>query len=268
MKNTKLITILISLLVFSLLTSAFVTGAVGSEDNGAITPYDAMVTLGYIDGLERNDTLTRIDALITLFRITGVENDAASYDGGAAFLDVGEGLSSYASYAAEKGISVGDGYSFFSPFRPVTLQEMLILTLRALGYSDVDMDNVYDLAKEAGLYVYTDQDDLYYYLTVGRMAEILWNLLNTAPSGSDATFADLLIELEELDESLYNEMISTVTYVFGDTTNASTAARTDTESIKPETSKPVDTKPDEPEGTYETEENEGWSPIWKPGSNS
>lgn len=247
MKKSKIITILISLLIFSLLASAFATGAVGSGENVTETPYDAMVSLGYIDGLDRNDTLTRIDALIILFKLTGVESDAASYDGGAAFLDVDEEFSAYASYAADKGISLGDGYSFFSPFRPITLQEMLILTLRTLGYTEVDVSNVYELAKEAKLYIYTDQDELYYYLTAGRMAEILWNLLNTAPNGSDATYAELLIDLDELNESLYNKILATISYEFGDIPSASNDVLTEKMTQKPD-----------------TDENYGWSDVWRP----
>lgn len=270
MKKSKLTAVLVSVLVFSILASAFITSALGSDENTGVTPFDALVDLGLAESIPKNANIARIDALKSLLCVIGEIENAEKYEGNIDFCDINGDSAPYVSYASELGIIIGDGNGFFYPDKAITLEEMLIMSLRTLGYTDIDEDNVYSLAENAQLYTYTHDDSLYFYLNGGRMAEILWNLLSAEISGSESTYAQLLMEIGMIDSERYGEALASVSYVFGDTTNARTYALTEETESQPETTNPETTKPEttKPETTTKpsnTENNDGWSPIWRPG---
>lgn len=277
MKRTKLMTIVISLLLIMALGVVFVTTALGSGENNYMTPLQALENLDLVDYMQKDATVPRSYAVYALLSVIGELDTALNSEDECSFSDVDNDFAPYIGYAEELGIILGDGGGVFAPDRPITLEEMLTMCLRALGHSP-SPENVYILAESEMLYTYSAGDSLYFYLTADKLGEILWNMLSVNVGEESLTYAEMLVEIGILDATTYEEITAQVYYEFGETTNVLTGAVSGVETVEPvESVEPEDTTtPDsESESVSETEPpkppkppqvdtDDGWSGIWSP----
>lgn len=148
--------------------------------------------LGVIKGdssgnLNTQNNITREEALVTLARMLGVENAAKSTVTAPSFSDVpvSEWSRPYIAYAEIKGWTNGIGGGKFGLGQKVTAQQYVTYMLRALGYGSTPYAKSMTKAKELGLL-----DELRTVangteLTRGDVFVIMYNTLNTKPSGKD-----------------------------------------------------------------------------------
>ncbi len=233
MKRSKILTVLISILMVVALAAFFAGSVIGNAANKNKTPLKALELLKLVPSISSSNTVTRMDALSYVLKITGKENANISTD--SAFVDVNASDLLTVCNAKELGIIWGDGFDRFYPNRAITLEEMLIMCLRAMGYAPT-AENVYELAEAKGIYKYSSGDNLYFNLTAGKVGEILWNLLSATDEISGVSYSSLLAEKGVLDGDYYADVCEQVNYTFGET------SKVITEIV--------------------TENN--WSPTWKP----
>ncbi len=266
MKNKKILNLISATVIFAALAFLFAVSAIGNS-NDIYTPLEALEALELIPDMENDDKISRIDALSALLSIMGEQSNASGFKGTPCFSDTKDPI---ASYAHVMGIIHGDDVGFFSPNRYVNAAEMLTMCLRALGENDITNENVYDLALSNELYTYTDDDNLFFYLTAEKMGEMLWNMMLQTPKSSNISYAERLIELAIIDSDLFTEITEHVEYTFGDVTRASTGCidriiiETETVTDDATTEPPVSEDTTKPSPSTTTKENEDWSPIWRP----
>lgn len=148
--------------------------------------------LGVIKGdssgnLNTQNNITREEALVTLARMLGVENAAKSTVTAPSFNDVpvNEWSRPYIAYAEIKGWTNGIGKGKFGLGQKVTAQQYVTYMLRALGYGSTPYTQSMEKAKSLGLLsdlrmLVNDTE-----LTRGDVFVIMYNTLNTKPSGKD-----------------------------------------------------------------------------------
>ena len=260
MKRSKIVAPVVAVLLFALLIPCFVIATAGSEKNTNMRPYDAIARIGVLPYGQEKAYLTRYEALAKVLWVMGELYDAEEYDAAQSFEDAIRDQGKVIGYAESKGVIVGDGEGFFYPNKLCTLEDMLIMIMRVLGYSDVTAENVYTLAEACGIYKYSQADDLYFYINGRRAAECIWNMLDFAID-NETSFADLLIEKGILNSKTYSWLSSTVSYSFGETTAVETGAKTE-----PETTAAESEHEEETTTAVETKDpnDEGWTPPWNP----
>jgi len=109
-----------------------------------------LFALGIVNGngageFRPNDALTREEFAIIMVRASGLEDEAELLKGTTGFpdIDIGRYSSGYINAAVNKGYigSMPDGT--FNPYRPVTYAQVLTVIIRALGYSDGDLQGIW-----------------------------------------------------------------------------------------------------------------------------
>ena len=105
---------------------------------------------------ELNRPLNRMEAIALVIRLMGLEERALGYIGANTFSDTPDWGSRIAAFAYNEGIAAGIGGGLFAADRLVTYQEFTVFLLRALGYSEVNGDFLFehalDKAVDIGLY--------------------------------------------------------------------------------------------------------------------
>lgn len=132
-------------------------GSIYEDDVGRLA------VLGIIKGngagkFRPDDFLTREEFAILMVRVSGLEDEADLLMGSTSFPDIEAGRysSGYINVAANKGYITAMPNGEFNPERPVTYAQILTVLVRALGYTDGDLqgtwpDNYIDKAKSLGL---------------------------------------------------------------------------------------------------------------------
>lgn len=128
---------------------------------------------------------TRGEAVTMLVRMLGAEDDAVTSYYGNPFTDAGW-AEFYIDYAYGNGIAYGISETEFGTELEVTLPQFLTFTLRALGYTDIDWQNPYELADKAGI-TYADGE-----CYRADMAIICASALECNMNGSDETLFETL----------------------------------------------------------------------------
>ena len=119
---------------------------ISTQSDEIQTAVDRLSVLGALKGYNADGTIFAPDKLITReefatigVRVAGLEDQVALYAGlASAFKDVEEGRWSegYINCANANGIMVGRGKGLFDPKANVTMQEVVTVLLRAVGYDD------------------------------------------------------------------------------------------------------------------------------------
>jgi len=152
MKKT-LVVLLALVMVFAFATTAMAAdtqyvpyGDIATQDADTQTAIERLSILGALKGYNAEGTIYAPANLITReefatigVRIAGLEDQVALYASLAtAFKDVEEGRWSegYVNCANANGIMIGRGAGVFDPKANVTMQEVVTVLLRAVGYTD------------------------------------------------------------------------------------------------------------------------------------
>ncbi len=212
------------------------------KDNYASEQINALSSLGIIEDRGAGTFVTSGEALEALQLIIG-------FDGGV------EALGYH-----------GDS---FDPNANITLDGMLLMTLRACGQTVSSTGDIYGLAERLKIYKVCEGDALIIDLPYGCFAEILWNLLSVKDVAQDKTYAELLIESSFMDMGDYESAVSLVTsYEFGDAhnfdTNGLSTTERSTETSESATESTSSSDSATTSTSYETEDNSGYSPPFRP----
>jgi hypothetical protein len=121
-------------------------GDIADQDSDIQTAIERLSVLGALKGYDAEGTVFAPDQLITReefatvgVRVAGLEDQVALYAAlASAFSDVEEGRWSegYINCANANGIMIGRGNGVFDPKAYVTMQEVVTVLLRAVGYDD------------------------------------------------------------------------------------------------------------------------------------
>lgn len=254
MKKLKPVLIALTAAVLAAVLFAVITAVNEKPQDEAL--YVSLAGLFGFDG-DENDLLTRADALHMLLCVINEDNAALDADSPSFFSDVSGTSKKEADYAFANGIAVGDGEALFFPDRGITLEEMLSMVLRVLGSAPADGAEALELADSLRIYPQCDINLMRFEITRGQCAEILWNLLNSAkPGAGSATYADALVSAGKYASSDFDEIRTSVQYDF----DAQHTVLTD--KIFETTT--ADTGEKESTGKDTTDDESGWSPIWRP----
>ena len=252
-RKSALVASLFSILViFGIILSLGVNVFGKREGEDQLT---ALKSLSLVDvSIDADSKVSRMNALYSLLSVMGLSEEARTYTGDCPFYDV---LDNQIGYAYEKGLVIGGGFDRFMPYESMQTDDMLLMCLRAIGYSitsiTITANDIHREAENTGIYAYDDSDDLLFYMNGAQLGEILWNMLGVTMPESNVTFAENLISLGIITADDYESAVKNVQYAFGKKNRAVTDAVTEeieTETTGRETEPP---KPDDP-----------WGPIWRP----
>ena len=255
------------------------------KDNYGENQIQALAGMGLIDSRSPTAKVTRGEALIAVMVITGMDayvDDYSPEDFPCPYTDVSADLLPYVTVAYAYQIIEDMPYDLFRENDNIALKEMLHITLEAYGLV-TEGENTFNIAEEKKIYKSCEADEFVFELTYATYAEILWNLLE-APSlyENGKKLGDLLVERDIIDPEAYEAAKGIMKdYVFGQKHDYVTKAlswfdpsdESDTEtSTVPEdttTATPEETTTTAPDTTtpvtsYDTEDNSGYSPPFKP----
>ncbi len=247
------------------------------KDNYGENQIQALAGMGLIDSKSPAAKVTRGEALIAIMVITGLDVYVEDYspDDPCPYTDVSADIKPFAAVAYGSGVVVDMPYGLFRENDNITLEEMLHMTLEAYGLS-VEMDSgIFNVAELCKIYKTCEADAFVFDLTYATYAEILWNLICTPNVYEEnKIMGDLLVERGVIDPEAYEAAKGIMAdYVFGQKHDYVTKALswfdpsdesdTETSTVPEET---TTTAPDTttPVTSYDTEDNSGYSPPFKP----
>ncbi|MBQ4327172.1 MAG: hypothetical protein IJC32_02015 [Clostridia bacterium] len=247
------------------------------KDNYGENQIQALAGMGLIDSRSPTAKVTRGEALIAVMVITGMDvyvDDYSPEDFPCPYTDVSADLLPFVSVAYAYQIIEDMPYNLLRENDNVTLEEMLHMALESYGLV-VEETNALDFAESWNIYKVCEADEFVFDLTYATYAEILWNLV-CAPSlyEEDKIMGDLLVERGVIDPEAYEAAKGIMKdYVFGQKHEYVTRAlswfdpsdESDTEtSTVPEETTTTAPETTTPVTSYDTEDNSGYSPPFKP----
>lgn len=252
------------------------------KDNYGEDQIRALSDIGLIGGSDVGASVTRGEALRTVMIAASLDGDIEDYTGAATYcpyVDMSADLEPYIVAAYSMGIVSDMPFDEFRETDNITLTEMLVITLRACGYTVTEADDVFGIAENALIYKTCEADMLVFELPYACYAEILWNMLNVKGVSAEKTFAELLIDSGFMTpEAFEAAKVGMADYVFGQEHDYATNAIVRTDPVSEEdstsdsgaetttpngTTTPTETTT-APTTTYDTEDNSGYSPPFKP----
>lgn len=131
-------------------SQSYVTMALANEEAKILNKIGLLAGTG--SGYALEDTPTRLQGVIMLIRLMGEENEAKACTYNHPFLDVPDWGDRYVAWAFNKGYTYGTSDTTFSSNDPMTAQQYIAFTLRALGYgSDTTYFTTIEDARKFGL---------------------------------------------------------------------------------------------------------------------
>ena len=177
-------------------------GAYNQEQkNAADTLYSMGLFYGTDKGFELDRDLTRQEAVAMMVRLSGRETAALSGIYHANFPDVALWATGYVGYAQSVGLVSGYSAKEFGADDTVTAEQYLTFALRALGYSDIAGDFVWndpwELAQQCKL---AQPGEFSGPLTRGEVALISARALSAPMKGSQLTLGDSLSLVRQAED--------------------------------------------------------------------
>lgn len=160
------------------------------------------IVTGYQNRFSPDDNVTRAEFIAMLTRALGV--DGSDYYG-AAFNDVPENAWYYSSVmaGAALGLTNGSGNNSFEPDKPITREQIVTMTVRAMKYVNGDFEN----ADTGALNQFTDRDSISDWAKVDIAAAVKAGIVNGKSADrldpkSDTTRAESAVILKRLLDDL------------------------------------------------------------------
>lgn len=138
------------------LAAALVLGSVPAGFAATSTAGETLKGYGLVAGdtngnLNEDKTITRGEMMVVLARLLGKFEEAKAYSIPSTSKDVaGHWAANYIAYAEKEGWTAGKGNGMFDPQGTVTLQEVSVFMLKALGYT-ADWNTAVKAATDLGL---------------------------------------------------------------------------------------------------------------------
>lgn len=138
------------------LAAALVLGSVPAGFAATATAGETLKGYGLVAGdtngnLNEDKTITRGEMMVVLARLLGKFEEAKAYSIPSTSKDVaGHWAANYIAYAEKEGWTAGKGNGMFDPQGTVTLQEVSVFMLKALGYT-ADWNTAVKAATDLGL---------------------------------------------------------------------------------------------------------------------
>ena len=251
------------------------------KDGYGESQISALSEIGLIENRDPESKVTRGEALVAVMIATGLDANVANYDPviyPCPFTDMSADLEPYIALAYGNKVIADQPYDLFRENDYITLSDMVHMVASAHGHV-ADSSHAFSLVEDCKIYKTCEADAFVFELTYATYAEILWNLLGVESLFEEGkTFGELLLERGFMTPEAYaaaNNMMEG--YVFGQKHDYVTKAFSwldafgETETTEPEdttsreeetTARPADTST--PVTSYDTEDNSGYSPPFKP----
>ena len=246
------------------------------KDGYGESQISALSEIGLIDSRDPESKVTRGEALVAIMIATGLDENVAIYDPAlypCPFTDMSADLEPYIALAYDNKVIADQPYDLFRENDYITLSDMVHMVASAHGHV-TDSSNAFSLVEDCKIYKTCEADAFVFELTYATYAEILWNLLGVESLHEEGkTFGELLLERGFMTPEAYAAAKDIMEgYVFGQKHEYVTKAlawfdhiaeESTTESdSETETTAPADTTA--PVTSYDTEDNSGYSPPFKP----
>lgn len=183
-----------------------------TEEDGVATGLNKLgILLGTGNGLELEREVTRAEAVVLIFRMH-YQNTGAIGSPSPEFSDLDNHWAYKEVTAAKKmGLVHGVGDGRFEPDRTVTGREFAKMVLSMLGYTDVNLDNAYEIGMDCGLlsdnFIKSVVSENYTLLR-GDCARMMWSAF-LAESAFGGVYYKKLIEVGKFSEDdFYGTLIA------------------------------------------------------------
>ena len=247
------------------------------KDGYGESQISALSEIGLIENRSPDSKVTRGEALVAVIIATGLDSDITNYNPESypcPFTDMSAELEPYIAVAYNYDMIEDRPYNRFCENDYITLEDMLFMTIEAYGVGVDNYDHAFVIAEDLKIYKTCEADSFVFELTYATYAELLWNLLCVASLYEEGkTMRDLLLDSGFIAPEAYaaaKDMMEG--YVFGqkhdyvtkslawfDHITEDSETESDTEA---ETTAPADTTT--AVTSYDTEDNSGYSPPFKP----
>ncbi|WP_202707555.1 Ig-like domain-containing protein [Sporosalibacterium faouarense] len=202
-------------LVISLVLGSFAPVFAAADENDYANQAELLKSLGVLKGdengnLDLNATLDRQTLMVLTARLMGEEQVAENFKFESPFSDVDHPyFESFISWAYNKGLTNGYGDGTFGPTDLVTVEQLQIFMLRALGYDPQwGVDNIPEMAIEAGIMGDVEAEGN---ASRGIMAAIVYNTLEAdMADGSGTLAASLNVDMPKTAVSVAAVELGTV----------------------------------------------------------